>query len=146
MKNQEAKVAAYSLLISVAIALLGACAGYLIRPTWQNTLAWFLAAFVGQFLLAVVTNKWIEFKLQTKAVELNLQAEAIVDAQSVPLSCSYCGVQSPVPVFVNRENTFDCPNCKQTNKAILQFLVVRTTQPIVNTYAAPSEGDDKKNE
>jgi len=125
-----------SSLIAVALSMM-----------YGHFLIFFLGAFASIFVIGQISNIAVHKKAELDIVRIKNQLTAIINQQSVEVSCAYCKDRNLVPIKLNVRNTFECKECKQTNLIIFQFATAQITVPLENpqlgTMPLPKETNEQ---
>ena len=91
-----------------------------------------LISFIGN-----MWNRYMEYKISTSIAQSTAMNELATSYQSIKLPCSYCNVPNIIKYVFNSDNIFECPNCKNKNKIIVNMMSARTTEPLIaDTFAS----------
>jgi len=121
-------VALLSLIIVAVISLPFAGIGLLLG---HNPYIWGLSAVAGQFIIGGLWNTLTNKILRNKIRQTELLEEIERSSKYVILNCAYCSVNNEASIILNQDNKFTCKNCKQRNKVDINYVVSRTTEPVL---------------
>jgi len=113
-----AKTVGVAALIGVIAHLAG---GYAV--------AWFTGAFVGQFILFYLYNKWLEYRSIRDARRLMIMEAELITKNSLPIICANCKKESDVLIILNQDNRFICGHCKTKNAIYITTETAVVTEP-----------------
>jgi len=118
-------------LMSIFIILfLSGISAYAFFLLGKPFLPSFIFSFVVIWLFGLVSNKMATEKAKVAISKIDLQAASVMSQQSVLVNCEYCRAQNEHILNLNGDNAFECVSCKQPNKVIFSYGVVRSTTPL----------------
>lgn len=85
-----------------------------------------LISFIG-----TMWNRFMEYKTRTEIAKASAMNELATSYQSIKLPCAYCTTPNVIKYVFNSDNIFECPNCKNKNKIMVNMMSARTTEPLV---------------
>lgn len=127
MTKQTFTIGVLSLLVTLLPSFLIALA---IFSFFGNFWAWFCITYSFIFLVGIISNNFIQKKINRDIIKLQTRLHEVSNQQSVEVSCSYCKMRNVVPVYLNQRNTFKCSKCQQVNLVIFQFAAAQVTVPL----------------
>lgn len=99
---------------------------YLINSFWPM----FFIMIAFQFIVGAFVNKYIQSKNLVKMREIISRNKLAESYQTITLNCAYCSVHNNVRYVFNSEGIFECVQCKNKNKIILNVMTARVTEPL----------------
>jgi Zn finger protein HypA/HybF involved in hydrogenase expression len=89
---------------------------------WKGFILAFAIQTVGYALYSKIKDK--QTLIEFQKIELAKKTKQIIQ-----LTCSHCKKPVIVPISLNEENRFVCPECKESNLVIIQYTVAQVTTP-----------------
>ncbi len=97
---------------------------------WKGFILAFAVQTVGYSLYSRIKDK--KTLVEFQKIELAKKANQII-----PLTCSFCKQSILVPISLDKENRFTCPNCNESNLVIMQFTVAQVSTPKIAKIDIP---------
>lgn len=116
-------VVSLSLLITSVISSILGVSFYLLNwGFWKGFILAFAIQTVGYALYSKIKDK--QTLIEFQKIELLKKNNQIIQ-----LTCSHCKKPVIVPIALNEENRFKCPNCNEDNLVIIQYTVAQVSTP-----------------
>lgn len=104
--------------------------GYGLTLCGINFWATFCAVTALQFILGAFVNKYIQVKNEISVRDIASRNKLIDSYQQLELNCAYCNTKSNIRYVFNSDDIYECPNCKNKNKIIINAYTARITEPV----------------
>lgn len=141
------KVTAIALLLTLGISLVGALGFLLISPK-VFMIVFFLITGIQMFV-GYPINKFLDQKQKALDVYSKLLTDQEVElqtAQNTKIECAYCCTMNSVQVHLNNDYRFECRNCGEISKVVVDTRSCRTTDleeiPNIPDITIPVAGEN----
>lgn len=117
-------------VISIISSVFGLGIMFMFNNETHSKLSLFIGTFLSVTALQFIIYSLYDLKIRKNhEYSLNKIAVQQVKKEIIQLSCAACRKQCLVPIDINEENVFECPECKTSNVVVVQFTVARRTTP-----------------
>lgn len=90
---------------------------------WKGTIAGFIAQFIIRYVVDTVKKK-------EPTIEIEEIMQDVIDIQTAPITCP-CGKNTFfAPIFLNKENMFQCDKCGSKFRAEINIDTILLTEPV----------------
>ena len=138
MTRLEAKILAYSIILTCGISSLFGFAGSTIIGTFWS---WFCISLLVQFIGFISYNSFLIQKDNIALQEAEVEALKEISKITIKIACAYCQLPNVTPIQLNRKNTFKCEGCNQVNGVSMQFMATAITTPLDTIKAPKTENE-----
>ena len=119
------KNAFVSFIISLLLSL---CIGFIFYPNWLYIIIGTVATYCIQLIITGIVNQTVYLNKLLKNNQLINERVDKIYSQTVVIQCSNgeCNHKYTVPVWFDKENIQECPNCGTKNKILPSITVVKS--------------------
>lgn len=130
-----------SLLLVVVVSSI---CGVLAKLYGYDFVEIFTLTLVLQVILSYCVNTIVTSYLTIRNKKLENDRLSLFAQQSADLKCAFCEDVSVVPIRLDRDNEYICPNCGSRNSVYLNITVARATTPLnVKNFTTTNINDEK---
>jgi len=131
-----------SIILICTISSLGAAASHVYGYSATYT---FIILILVQFVIGYAVNTAATSYILIRSRALEIARIESFSKQSADLKCAFCGDVSIVPIRMDTDNEYRCPNCNERNSVYLNITVARSTTPMnMNKFTTSMIDDDKE--
>ena len=114
-----------SFIISLLVSL---CVGFIFYPNWLYVVIGTIATYCVQLIITGIVNQTIYLNKIVKNNQLINERVDKIYSQMVTIQCCNgdCKHNFVVPIWFDKENIQDCPNCHTKNKIIPNVTIVKS--------------------
>ena len=114
-----------SFIVSILISL---CVGFIFYPNWLYVVIGVIATYCFQLIITGIINQTLYLNKIVKNNQLINERVDKIYSQMITIQCcnGECNHKFVVPVWFDKENIQDCPNCHTKNKIIPNVTIVKS--------------------